>query len=269
MSRARTRSRHKAKPKPKPSIRQSWKLPVLLALVVVLAAGGVTLARMDLKAELDARWPLRYVRVEGALANVSDSEFRNTLAPVLDTGFFSIDINAVEQAAISVSWVGQAKASRIWPDTIVIEATEETAVARWGQGGFLGANGEVFSASASSGGFEELPLLNGPAGREKQVLEMVSALNGKLAERDLRIRKLTLSNRLAWQAVLSNGLEIAYGDEDPLMLTDRAFGLLARLGEQKIAAVRKLDLRYSKGFVVIWKSETTGETPVQSVDSSV
>lgn len=262
-------SRARAKSRPKPKKQSSWMLPVLLVLAAILGLGGLALARMDLRAELDARFPMRYVRVEGALANVSATEFREALAPVVGPGFFGVDPGAVERAAVSVSWVGRAKVSRVWPDTLVIEVGEETAVARWGQGGFLSENGEVFKAAGANEGFRTLPVLVGPAGREKQVLDMLFALNGKLAERGLRVSELSLSNRLAWQAVLSNGLEIAYGDEDPLMLTDRAFTLLAKLGEQQLSAVRKLDLRYEKGFVVVWKPATSGVSPEQQpVDSS-
>jgi cell division protein FtsQ len=84
---------------------------------------------------------------------------------------------------------------------------------------------------------------------------MLQSLNAKLQARRLRVESLRLSKRRAWVAQLEGGMEIVFGNQDPLAATDRLLTLLPKLGEERIAALRKVDLRYPNGFSIILKPE--------------
>ena len=246
--------------RPRPRRRRSPVLPVLM-LMGGAAVIGLVAPRLDASVtRLESLMPIRHVRIEGALANSDPEDFKKALSPWVRHSYFTVDLKALEQAIAAVPWVNTARISRIWPDTIIVEIDEQDPVARWGGDELLGANGEAFKRPAGGADFSGLPMLSGPRGRERQVLEMMAALNEKLTNRHTQVEALHLSNRLAWEARLSNSLELAYGNQDPLAAMDRALAWLPRLGEQRAAAILKLDLRYSSGFAVIWKPAAPAPT---------
>lgn len=198
--------------------------------------------------------PVEYVRVEGPIWNLDAEEFRKAVLPHAQGGYFLIDLRAIEAAAGALAWVDRVEATRVWPDTVVLRVAEQIPIARWGEDGLLSERGVSFTPP-NAAAFLELPLLSGPSGREQEVLGVLRALNDKLQSRRMRVETLRLSKRLAWEARLEGGMEIVFGNQDPLAAMDRLLALLPQLGEERIAAIRKLDLRYPNGFSVVWKPE--------------
>jgi cell division protein FtsQ len=238
------------------SRRKPKRLPVRLFLIPA-AVAAVWLAWPHINVDTSRirnALPVEYVRVEGSLWNLDPEEFRTVVMPHAQTGYFMLDLKVVEAAVSTLAWVDHVEAARIWPDTVVLRVVEQQPVARWGEHGLLNVRGASFTP-ANAAAFTRLPQLAGPPGREKEVLGMMRALNLKLKARQLRVETLRLSKRLAWEAQLEGGMEIVYGNQDPLAATDRLLALLPQLGEERIASIRKLDLRYPNGFSVVWKPE--------------
>lgn len=202
-------------------------------------------------------FPIRYVRVEGEISNLDGAKLREALAPAIGGGFFITDLKSIERVAKSFPWVDEAQVARYWPDTVVLTVKEQHAVARWGETAFLNPRGERF-APAGTLGFAELPMLSGPAGMESALMGMMKSLNEKLADKGMRVVSLNLSKRRAWTVRLSGGMEICFGRQDPMPALDRFLALIVRLGEDKLARLQRVDLRYPNGFAVVWRPETTG-----------
>lgn len=226
--------------------------------MALFIAGGVILAlavqHVDaVLAAADRVFPIRQVRVEGGLANLDPTEIRRILDPALRRSYFTVDLRLLESLIGRVAWIDDVRVTRQWPDTLVIVVSEREAVARWGADGFLSSQGVVFKPDARRSEFDGLPLLSGPDGRESDMLAMLNGLNAKLADRHLQIARLSLSGRLAWAAVMDDGLEIAYGKQDPLAATDRVLALLPRVGVGSLGSIHRLDLRYGSGFVMVRK----------------
>lgn len=234
--------------------RKRRALPWLLGLGVLVALGAVA-SRLEINPNrLILSPPIEYVRVEGSIWHLDAEEFRASVAPYAGAGYFRVDLDGIEAAARRFAWVAVATAERVWPDTVVIRIEEQHPIARWGKDSLLNGNGERFTPKDVAG-FENLPLLEGPLGQEKRVLEMLRVLNGKLRARQQELVALTLSKRLAWVARTTNGMEIVFGNQDPLAALDRLLALLPQLGEERIMRIQKLDLRYPNGFSVVWKQE--------------
>jgi cell division protein FtsQ len=70
------------------------------------------------------------------------------------------------------------------------------------------------------------------------------------------VSSLRISDRLAWTVILADGLEISIGNQDPLKALDRLLIILPGLGDQRLALLKKVDLRYPRGFAVTWKSQS-------------
>lgn len=240
----------------KPRRKKSNYLGVVLVAGVCLVAGFMVMQTRDtLKASFDAMFPIKQIRIEGELANVDPQILEQHLLPLVRGNYLTVDLNELEQAASDVGWVGSASVTRIWPDTLQVSLTEQRPIARWGDDSLLGESGEVFALLGQSADFSPLPMLHAPRGHELEVLGMMDELNNKLQPRGTYVSSLRISDRLAWTVILSDGLEISIGNQDPLKALDRLLGVLPGLGEQRLALLKKVDLRYPRGFAVTWKSQ--------------
>lgn len=211
----------------------------------------------------DAEWleeimPIRHVRVEGEIRNLDAAEFTRILLPWTQGGYFLADMRGIEKAAKAFPWVDSVQVVRLWPDTLQLKIVEQKPVARSGDGGLINSRGERF-LPGNAQSYARLPMLDGAQGQEKQLLNMLRLLNAKLKQRGLRIDVLRLTNRRAWSARLSGGVDVEFGKQDPALALDRLLALLPRLGEERVATIRKLDLRYPNGFAVIFKPQFPAE----------
>lgn len=212
----------------------------------------------------DSSWfPVRFMRIEGDIRNLETDRFVSAVSPAISgSGFFSVNLPAIVSAAKSLAWVDKVDAERLWPDTIVLRVEEHRPVARWGGEDLLNIRGERFRPQKTSQ-YSTLPLLEAPSGVERQMLTALGILNAGLAERGVSVSELHLNERRAWVAKLSNGAEIYFGRQDPVVAFGRFMELVPKLGDGKFNEMQRLDLRYPNGFSVIWKA-----TPLSDVNSS-
>lgn len=207
--------------------------------------------------------PVRHVRLEGNFDGLEPSQFEASIVPHVRGSFFLLRLEELESIASEVPWVGGVRVSRVWPDTLVFKVEELDPVARWGDRQLISSSGEIFERPVSRYDFDQLTVLKGPRGREKELLEMHQQLAAKFAEKGEHIDKLVLSERLAWTVRLGSGLEINYGNQPPLVATDRLFEFLPSLRAQNQSALRSIDLRYPRGFAVSFKPVSTGGSVIE------
>lgn len=238
-------------------------IPLRWLAFLALAAGISALWVMKPpKFRLEVYLPMNYVRIEGAIWNLEPEAFKRALLPYTQGGYFSADLQEIETEAKRFAWVDKVRIARAWPDTLIIRVEEQQPVARWEHDSLLNDRGERFTPP-SVAAYQDLPGLSGPEGQEKLVLGTLRALNARLESRRMRIEALSLSKRRAWVAQLAGGMEIVFGHQDPLAAMERLLSYLPRLGEDRVADIQKLDLRYPNGFAVIWKppQEAPSEPP--------
>ena len=204
--------------------------------------------------ETDAA-PIRYVRTEGVFEYISKDEVKRTLLPLVKTGFFSADMQAIKQAVMQMPWVEKVRVKRVWPDAIDIKVYEQTAYVRWGENSLLNEKGEKFTP-ANVAEFGDLPLLNGPAGQEQKLLEIMKGIRTTLADQALELVEFSINDRRSWKIVLADGMEILLGRKDQLKHFQRFLKALALFEQEQINAIATVDLRYPNGFAVSWKPDT-------------
>lgn len=198
--------------------------------------------------------PVRYVRLEGTVQNVDPTELARVLAPLLEPAYPWVDLDALERAAGSCRWVGDADVSRAWPDTLVVRIEELKPFARRGDGGFLSEQGVRFQG-AGDAAFAHLPLVSGPEGLERQMLTLLKAMNQRLAAQGKRVVELYLSERRAWSFRLDDGLIVHLGRQDPARAFTRFLRVTQLLGPERMQAIQRVDLRYPNGFAVGMKPD--------------
>lgn len=227
-------------------------LIALLAALLGLSAWGVTVLRDP------ATLPLKTVRVEGAFTHVSKQELQQAVTDAVSGGFLTVNVAAIRAAAQRLPWVRDASVRRVWPDALRVNVTEQIPVANWGGQGLVNADGEIFTPPAAS--FPpNLPELRGPQGSAPAVLAQYRAMDKTLAPLGLRIARLELDERRAWRATLDNGMELMLGRADAyarlLRFAQVYHGLLAAQAPR----VARVDLRYSNGLAVRWKTVASNE----------
>jgi len=206
-------------------------------------------------------FPIGFVRVEGGIENLDLTKLRQALSPVVSKGYFTLDMAELEGVVRSFAWVEGVRFARVWPDTLEVYVTEHKPVARWGDKALLNQKGERF-APESIEAFASLPVIYGPPGMEAALLEMLKSLNERLEPKGVSVAALDLSKRRAWVVRLSNGLALHFGRQDPVNLLERFLEWVPKLGGDGFSRLKRVDLRYSNGFAVVWKSpeETMGES---------
>ena len=251
----RRRNRHKGTKRARrsflrlPDLRIDWKLVIhRVALVGCIGACVVGIAWA-------CNRPLRVIAMDGSFQRVSPVQIETVVAPYLRRGFMTVDLAGIQHAVESVPWVDHARVQRQWPMGVHVTVTEQKAVARWDGSGLLNNRGELFVRQASHVP-TELPRLSGPEGSEGLVAQRFLGLETRMQEAGLRMAALRLDERGAWEMDLDNGVTVRLGRRDVDARTERFIRTAAGVIAHHTNEVNYVDMRYSNGFAIGWRSAT-------------
>ncbi|HJP04778.1 MAG: hypothetical protein CL799_01555 [Chromatiales bacterium] len=216
-----------------------------LLLIVLVCAYSGTAWVMD--------QPINAVRIDGRFERVSAMQIESAMTPFLKGGFLSTNLTLVQEAITELPWVERASVRRSWPSTLSVTVVEESAAACWGKAGLLNIYGELFVAETSHIP-AELPRLTGPAGSELKVARRFFELDKQLKQRGLTAIALSIDARGAWLLHLSNGMQVRFGAAATDSRTERFFGALDGVLGPVADKVKYIDMRYTNGFAIGWKS---------------
>lgn len=226
--------------------------PVRLILGIIAYTIAFTVLFLTGKQLLDL--PVRYVRIDGLLQNMDPSMVKAMAAEAVGQPFVTMDLDEVAAAVGGIPWVADVRVTRRWPDTLVVHVTEHQPMVRWGDLEFLDASATRFFIGSTKG-FEHLPRLEGPEGREKEMLQTMHGLNRRLESLQQKVGGMTLSARWSWSLRLTDGTEILCGRQEPVAAVQRWLDWLPALEPSRRERVFSVDLRYPAGFAVIWHPE--------------
>lgn len=221
----------------------------MIVLLFMLATAGFVWVSMGIVAR--DRWPIRWLEINGSFQRVSAEQLRARLTPLIDSSFFTIDLQALRDAADRNSWVSIIKVHKRWPDTVVVEVEEFVPFAHWNRGQLISSRGEAFSVPEADA-IHGLPWLNGPPDQLAQVLENWTRFNDELVSAGLEIQQMTLDQRGAWSMVLNNGTHVHLGRDAVWERLQRLMNSWDALLQDQMAPPHEVDLRYSNGFAVLW-----------------
>lgn len=199
--------------------------------------------------------PIRYVRTEGVFQYLSKDEVKTALMPQVMKNIFEADMQGIHDSVEKLPWVKHVNVERVWPDAIDISVQERKAFVRWGKDGLLTESGELFTPT-NVAQFGALLLVEGPKDQEAKTLEIMKGVKLALDDKALDLAEFSVNDRAAWKIKLATGLEILLGNTEQLKKLQRFLNTLHILGQQKLAAMQIIDLRYPNGFAVTWKPET-------------
>jgi cell division protein FtsQ len=234
--------------------------------VIALVLAGVLVAGLALSWEAfsDPRFmPVEVVRVQGDLQHVSREGLERQIAPLARDGFFTVDLDRIRAAAMSDPWVEEVSIRRTWPRGLLIRIHEREPFARWSEHELITTGGEVFDAA----GIEQprLPLLHGPRGRGREMIEAYLSFEQQLNRIGLRVAELVQDERGSWRIRTADGMQLRLGRAPMGERLERFVDYFPRIPSEGSGRLEQIDLRYTNGFALAWRGDDAAR-PVSGGD---
>lgn len=197
-------------------------------------------------------FPIKTVRVYG-INRVDHKEVEELLVPLVNRGFFTINVEYIRDRLLQMPWVADIFVRRNWPDRVEVTVVEKNAVARWNQESLLSEGGELFAPSQETYP-PNLPTFVGPNGQQIFMYKYFIEMNRLLAPLHVKISYLELTPFLTWKLKLDNGIAMQIGHKDILTRLGHFVKVYPKIVREHAADVEYVDLRYPNGVAVRWKT---------------
>lgn len=199
--------------------------------------------------------PIRYVRIEGAFQYTSKDKLKEVLTPEMKRGFYHADMDTIHRQISDLPLVEKVDVKRVWPDAVHIKIIEHKPIVRWGDKAVLNKQGDVLIPEDIAS-FKNLPLITGPEGQAKKLLEIMKGVYIVLKDKSMQLAEFHVNDRRAWRIKLASGLEMQLGRKAPLENMQRFLKTMDLIGPEQVAMMTNVDTRYPNGYAVTWKQDT-------------
>lgn len=216
----------------------------------ILALSLVVIVIWAIGVDTDNVFPISKVELSGQ-KYTQGGEVSAQLKTISDKGFFSIDMENVEQAISQLPWVKKVQLRKVWPETLQLSIVEHYPLAYWGANGVVSKEGEVLYPNRLPN--EPWVILSGPDNLAKELTNLYEVYRAPLNEKLLKIESMHLSDRGAVSLQIAGGLLIELGKADFDKRVNRLLSNINSLKAHKERPLAKVDLRYQSGFAVSWQ----------------
>src|SRR5262249_16336833 len=245
----------------KQTSERRWHLPDINWRAFVMSAGsivGVCVVAAGVTWTLDQ--PIESVSVSGRFQRVAPMDVERVVKQaVRGAGLLSVNLDVIRQAIHTLPWVDAVSVQRAWPRGLHVLVVEQVAAARWGETGLLNTRGQLFSRNEHHIP-PELAQLSGPEGQESVVAQRYLAAQGRLVQAGLRLTAMRLDARGAWEFDLSNGVTVRLGRRQIDERFEKFINAALKLVPQRGSDIAYVDMRYTNGFAIGWRSGATHST---------
>jgi len=203
-------------------------------------------------------FPIYHVQLQGEYPHIHRAVLEELISPYVDSGLFDVDIQGIRETLMALPWIKEITVSRRWPHDLIVTITEQKPVAQWGDSALMNSNGEIFSPKKASFP-HDLPMLEGPEGKEKDVLTLYQTVTQVLKPLNLSLIRLNVSDREAVTLNLSNGIELILGKQDIMLRLQRFVGVYDQVFANKAKVDDVVDMRYTNGMALEEKEKNEWE----------
>ncbi len=205
-----------------------------------------------IKSVLITDYPIRHIRVTGALQYIKQESINTAIEPLVATGYFFADLELIRQALVNLPWSKTAQVKRIWPDRIELDIVERDPIVQWHEDGLLNSKGVIF-IPPSIEAFSELPILSVPEKQRVELLLKMQFLMSALKKQSLKLKSFQVTQRQSWLLGLENGLLIQLGHIKPLEKFKLLMKALTLTEKAQVKKMAYIDMRYPNGYAVRWQ----------------
>lgn len=199
-------------------------------------------------------FPISEVLFIGNPHAVDPQVLQEKLMDQINENFFRIQINDIQSNLLLHPWIKSVDVRKAWPNKLVVSFVEQIPAAKWGEKAMINTTGEVFYPEGSFDLYEDLPILEGPSVKSSSVWQNYLLMQTILSSQGFTIAKLSLAPRGAWRVTLNDGIILDLGKDDILSRLKRFVSLYKTHLQSKHETMKYVDLRYTRGLAVGWKS---------------
>ncbi len=206
--------------------------------------------------------PITTIEIQGEFHYLAKQQIQQTMegrlvdgrsCASLCGGFFNINVDAVRDRLLEIPWVNTATVRRVWPDTLQIVIVEQLPIARWGAGGLVNSQGQLFFPLPETYPLG-LPELQGPVDSQTSVAVRYREMEKELDALALHINRIVLDERRSWKIEMDSGVTLLLGRVNDNARLTRFAQLYPVALAARAADIDQVDLRYTNGFSVRWKT---------------
>lgn len=227
-----------------------WKNPTHLFFITLFILTGILYATPFSLLQ----FPIQEVKVIGA-NHINHQQMQQLLRPFVSKGFFGVEVEEIKEKILQISWVSHVSVRRIWPNQVWINIAEKKPVARWNKDSLLTSVGDLFIPREGEPS-DDLPQFIGPDGKQIYILEYYNRINNLLSPLHFKIARLEFTPSHIWNITLNNGMKLTLDHKDFLTRFRHFVKVYPRIIGNRAAEIEYIDLRYSNGVAVRWKTVT-------------
>ena len=239
------------------------RLIVIIPAVFALLITGWQLTAWLAEYDFSDISPIEKVEIEGEFENISHDVFRDEVIAVIDSGYFSLNLDAMRTTLMSLPWVDDVSVRRQWPSSLHIKVTEKRAVAYWNDDALISDRGDVFKPEVIHHQLS-LPKLSGPEGLHNKMWKFLTVINKDFASMGFEVVDLNLDGRRAWSLYFLPGsdaekIEIKLGRDHADNRLARFVRVFSSVDKFNLRNATVIDLRYPNGFAMKIKNNIATE----------
>ncbi|MGM8897434.1 MULTISPECIES: cell division protein FtsQ/DivIB [unclassified Psychrobacter] len=227
---------------------------VIGLLLLILLMGG--------KALRDAPPAAIHVDTQD-LSTAQHQVLQQTMNQQKVSSFFTTDLQALRDIAMSLAWVDEISVTRDWQQGIVITALPKQAIANFGTERLVDAKGAVFVPADSEALIQpQFATLQGEVDQAPVIMQQMQQINDWYVPLDMRVEDIILTPRMTWLVRFDNGLRVIVDNENTAQKLLNLSQLLNNQLADRRDNIQSIDLRYKNGFTIAWKvKESSAESP--------
>lgn len=222
----------------------------VLAVALVLISLLFAIAN---KALQDA--PAAHIEVSSEhLSPAQHQALKSAVGGAVSDNFFTADLQALRDLALSQQWVDQVSITRDWQRGIIISALPKQAVANFGTERLIDAKGSVFVPVESVDLMrEQFVNLQGDQEKSRVIMQQMQQINEWFAPLNMKVEDIILTPRMTWLVRFDNGIRLIVDNEDTARKLMSLSQLLNGQLAPRLSEMQSVDLRYKNGFAIAWK----------------
>lgn len=230
--------------------RKNKEWPYFLGIVLIVSAladGVVTVVKKYVEL------PINQVVFTGELKHLDIKQMHKIIEIEMENGFLGVKLDEVSYLLNLEPWVKQVSVKKVWPDTLEINVTEHKPMATLNYQGIISQQGNYFEPKVLNI-TKDLPIFYGEVTMINKMTEMYHALSRTLGKFNKTIKTLHLNKQDEWIVEFNRNIKIILGRKHVLQHFSRFLIAFNSNYNQFKNKIDTIDLRYSNGFSVRWKT---------------